>query len=417
VGRLIDALNESQHRHGHLSKERLRDLSTELTVPLYRLQELVSFYPHFRTTPPPRVSLSVCRDVVCRMAGGADHAAAMRDLAAGHDDVEVCEVSCLGRCEIAPAVAVGDVPMSASLASAVSEALDSPPQRGDLIHETRRWQCDPYADETTHYAVIRAFIDEGCDADSVVSSLKDSGLRGMGGAGFPTGVKWGFVKDQEGDEKYVICNADESEPGTFKDRVILSDLPHLVIEGMVLAGLSVGAERGIVFIRHEYLPECDILMAAIARAETLGVLGADVLGSGRRFELTVSVSPGGYILGEETALLECLEDKRGEPRNKPPYPGEHGLWGKPTLINNVETLAFVPLIVKHGADAWKARGEGEFAGLKFIALSGDVERPDVYEVPMGTTIGALIEGAGGMKDGQALYAIAPGGASSTNWWK
>ncbi len=412
MGRLIDALNESQHERGYLSKEQLRHLAVQLEVPLYRLQELVSFYPHFRSEPPKRVQLSVCRDVVCHMAGGKGHVEAMRHLAAKHDGVEVCEVSCLGRCETAPAIAVGDVPMSAASVDGVSEALTTPPKLDALQHTPRSWQCDPYAGTDDHYGILRDFIQRGCDGGAAIATIKDSGLRGMGGAGFPTGVKWGFVENQASDEKYVVCNADESEPGTFKDRVILSDLPHLVIEGMVLAGLSVGAEKGIVFIRHEYLPERNLLAAAVARARSLGVLGDDVLGSGRPFELSITVSPGGYILGEETALLECLEDKRGEPRNKPPFPGEHGLWGKPTLINNVETLAFVPLIMKEGADAWRGRGQGPYAGLKFIALSGDVEKPDVYEVPMGTTIAALIDGAGGMKDGQALYALAPGGASS-----
>ena len=192
----------------------------------------------------------------------------------------------------------------------------------------------------------------------------------------------------------------------------LADLSHLVIEGMILAGLVVGAEEGIVFIRHEYMPEKLRLDEALKDARARGALGDDVLGSGRRFDIRVSVSPGGYILGEETALLECLEDKRGEPRNKPPYPGQHGLWGKPTLINNVETFAMVPTILKDGAEAWKALGKGDSSGLKLIALSGDVAKPDVYEVPMGTTLRELIALGGGVAGEKELLAIAPGGASS-----
>lgn len=247
---------------------------------------------------------------------------------------------------------------------------------------------------------------------TLIAALKDSGLRGMGGAGFPTGMKWDLVRKEPASPKYVVCNADESEPGTFKDRVILAELPHLVIEGMAIAAAVVGAGEGIVFIRHEYAAERTALARAIEDARRRGVIGEDALGKGRRFELSIFVSPGGYILGEETALLECLEDKRGEPRNKPPFPGQKGLFGQPTLINNVETFSYVPLIAGSGADAWRALGKAGFSGLKFIALSGDVERPGVYQVPMGTTIGELVEMAGGVSGGRNIYAIAPGGASS-----
>jgi NADH:ubiquinone oxidoreductase subunit F (NADH-binding) len=234
----------------------------------------------------------------------------------------------------------------------------------------------------------------------------------MGGAGFPTGVKWEIVANATGTTKYVICNADESEPGTFKDRVILAELPQLVIEGMLLAALTVGAEEGIVFIRHEYESERAAFEEALDDAKKRGMLGENAAGSGRRFEIEVFVSPGGYILGEETALLEALEDRRGEPRNKPPYPGQVGLYGKPTLINNVETLALATAIVHHGPDWWHAQGEGDASGLKFVSISGDVANPGVYEIPSGLTVAALIERAGGMRDGTPLKAFLPGGASS-----
>jgi NADH:ubiquinone oxidoreductase subunit F (NADH-binding) len=234
----------------------------------------------------------------------------------------------------------------------------------------------------------------------------------MGGAGFPTGLKWKLVRKEPGPVKYVICNADESEPGTFKDRVILDELPHLVIEGMILAGLTTGAEKGIVFIRHEYAAERASLSRALDEARSRGALGPSVLGSGRAFDIEIFVSPGGYILGEETALLECLEDRRGEPRNKPPFPGQKGLFDRPTLINNVETLSLVPTILDRGPEAWKALGVRGCTGLKFISISGDVERPSVHQVPMGTTIGELIAMAGGVRGGKNILAIAPGGASS-----
>ena len=397
MAELIDALFATQAERGYLDKEALHALAERLNVPLYRLQELVSFYPHFRSTPPKRVHLSVCRDVACRMAGDERFRTALRERVEARSDVELHEVSCLGRCEMAPALAIDDCPARATLET-LDALLDRPPDIDAALPPPRRWKLDPYARTDERYSTLRSV-----DLDSVIQMLKDAGLRGMGGAGFPTGTKWAMVRSQPGDEKYVVCNADESEPGTFKDRMVLSDLPHLVLEGMIIAGRVIGARQGIVFIRHEYEPERRRLAAAIEDARA--VFGSD-------FDIRIAVSPGGYILGEETALLECLEDKRGEPRNKPPFPGQKGLWEKPTLINNVETFAAVPLILREGAAAWRARGVRGCSGLKLIALAGDVEKPDVYEVPMGTTIGELIALAGGVSGGRNVLAIAPGGASS-----
>ena len=223
----------------------------------------------------------------------------------------------------------------------------------------------------------------------------------MGGAGFPTGRKWELVRAEAATPKYVVCNADESEPGAFKDRVILEELPHLVIEGMALGALAVGAEEGWIYIRHEYLRPREQLQRAIDAAYASGVLGENVCGSGLRFELRIFVSPGGYILGEETALLEALEGRRGEPRKKPPFPGVVGLHGKPTLINNVETLAHVPRILATGS-----------ADLKFFSVSGDVSQPCVVEAPLGTSLREIVERAGGMRDGAEIQAFLPGGAST-----
>ncbi|HVY44939.1 MAG TPA: NADH-ubiquinone oxidoreductase-F iron-sulfur binding region domain-containing protein, partial [Minicystis sp.] len=329
---------------------------------------------------------------------------------ASRADVEVRGVSCLGRCDVAPAAAVDEAPVAAADVEVLLKAIDrakAPHAEARLSPPpSRRWASDPYGDEASRYGVLATVgVPAGLTADAVITTLKASGLRGMGGAGFPTGTKWELVKKELGDVKYVVCNADESEPGTFKDRVILDELPHLVIEGMAIAARVVGAREGIVFIRHEYGPEERRLAKAIQDARARGVVGPG-------FDLRIAVSPGGYILGEETALLECLEDGRGEPRNKPPFPGQKGLFGKPTLINNVETFSLVPIILKEGADAWRARGARGATGLKFIALSGDVERPGVYQVPMGTTIGELVAMGGGVKGGRAVLAIAPGGASS-----
>ena len=417
---ILRALIDLQRENGYLDDSTLREFCSRQRVPLYRVEGLVSFYPQLRRTPRPRFSVEVCRDVCCAMAGCRQQIERLREQFRHDSDVEMREVSCLGRCEHAPAVAVNGVPSVAAalrdaecLREIVSE-IDKPTATAEASSDAqRRWKCDPYHDASQHYSTVRSLVDAGSDFASVcIDRLKQAGLRGMGGAGFPTGRKWELVARESSDSKYVICNADESEPGTFKDRVILETLPHLVIEGMVLAGLAVGAQQGIVFLRHEYEKERRVLEAALARARDAGVLGVNAAGSGKRFDIEIFVSPGGYILGEETALLEALEDKRGEPRNKPPYPGTSGLWGKPTLINNVESLALATAIVHRGAEWWTAQGRDGFAGLKFISLSGDVEHPGVYEIPVGTTVAELIELAGGMKGKKQLKAFLPGGASS-----
>jgi NADH:ubiquinone oxidoreductase subunit F (NADH-binding)/NADH:ubiquinone oxidoreductase subunit E len=410
--RLLTRLHELQNRYGYLRAEDLRDLAREARVPLYRLQGLLSFYPYFRQQPPPRHELGLCRDLSCWLANGPQAADRVRARWSGQPDVAVHEVSCLGRCEQAPAALVNGVPVTA-------QALARAPNLETLAVQrpappAQHWRCDPYDDPAGRYGLLRELLGAAREAaaDRVLAELKAGGLRGMGGAGFPTGTKWELVRKEPRAPKYVVCNADESEPGTFKDRVLLHDLPHLVLEGILLAGLVVGASQGILYLRHEYEPERRRFEEALQEAARQGLVGKDVLGSGWDFEIEVFVSPGGYILGEETALLEALEDKRGEPRNKPPFPGTHGLHGRPTLINNVETLAMVPGIVKRGAAWWKAQGRPGHAGLKFIAVSGHVERPGVYEIAAGTTVRELIDQAGGVQGGRALLAFAPGGASS-----
>jgi NADH:ubiquinone oxidoreductase subunit F (NADH-binding) len=234
----------------------------------------------------------------------------------------------------------------------------------------------------------------------------------MGGAGFPTFKKWSAVRSASGPVKYVVCNADESEPGTFKDRELLRRTPYLLIEGMVLAGLVTGATHGYVYIRHEYEEEIEAMREAIAAAREQGLCGDNILGSGLSFPLEVFVSPGGYICGEESALLEAMEDRRAEPRNKPPFPVISGLYGKPTVINNVETLCWVPSILMHGGEWYRDQGVNGATGLRFVSISGDVARPGVYEVPFGLTVRDLIFNyASGLRDGQKLKAIAPSGPS------
>jgi len=407
---LLQQLNDLQARHGWLSDETLRAFAAETNVPLFRLQEVTTFYPHYRRSPPPRAHVAVCRDVACRMAQGPAYLTAVRQGLEGAADVEVHEVSCLGRCEHAPAACVDDVPLEGwSAQDVVAAALGAKALPADEpTTAPRAWPTDPYAGRDEHYGVLRGLLADRAKArQGVPERLQAAGLKGMGGAGFPTGMKWRFVRDAVGEPKWAVCNADESEPGTFKDRVILEELPHLVIEGLLTGAFVAGASIAVVYIRHEYTREARAIRREIERVRALGLLGE--LG----VDLSLFVSPGGYILGEETALIEALEGKRGEPRNKPPYPTNHGVHGKPTLMNNVETFSFVPLILREGADAWKAHGANGGAGWKFLSLCGDVERPGVYCVPMGTTVAELVEDqGGGMKDGAAMRAFCPGGASA-----
>jgi NADH:ubiquinone oxidoreductase subunit F (NADH-binding) len=235
----------------------------------------------------------------------------------------------------------------------------------------------------------------------------------MGGAGFPTGNKWEIVRNAPGKAKYIVCNADESEPGTIKDRFIMETVPHLVIEGMIIAGLVTGARQGILYIRHEYEEPREVLQEEIDRCYREGLLGKRILSSDLAFDLEVFVSPGGYICGEESALLEAIEGKRAEPRNKPPFPGTNGLWNQPTVINNVETFTFATVILARGPEWFKTQGKNGSAGMKFVGVSGDVNRPGVFEVPMGTKYSELIyEHAGGVLENRNLLAFAPSGPSS-----
>jgi len=413
---LIPELNAIQARLGWLPREELVALAREMRRPLYEIEGLISFYPHFRTEPPQKVAVHGCHDLTCWLAGADERLAALRDRLEGEPDVEFREVSCLGRCDTAPAVAVNEHP--APLED--TDALVSAARADELVGHgaptpsgrEQPWPNDPYAPGAERYRVLRSVLTGERSTADVIAAVSDSGLRGMGGAGFPTGRKWQLVADQPAGLKYAICNADESEPGTFKDRQILADEPHLVLEGLLLGMVCTGAEQGYVFIRHEYGPEEHVLRAEIEAIRAAGLLGTDVLGSGRTLHLDIFTSPGGYILGEESALIEAMEGHRGEPRNKPPFPGVHGLWGRPTLMNSVETFADVPVIVERGAQWWRDQGAGDSVGWKFFAVSGHVERPGVYCVPMGTTARALLDEAGGMAGGAALQAIQPGGASS-----
>ena len=415
---IFDDLRAIQLRYGFLPKAELEGLSQRAQIPLYQIHSVASFYPHFHLAPPAKAEIRVCADMSCHLNGACEIRAELERRFTGsrNEDLQIRDVSCLGRCDHAPAVSINDE-IFTDVTAASAEQIASSALRGEEVaerhHEQARVKCnaDPYVDDDK-YGVVRKLV-QSRSWDEVLVQLKDAELRGMGGAGFPTSMKWDLVRKQPDPVKYVVCNADESEPGTIKDRFIMTNLPHLVIEGMLIAGLVTGAKRGILYIRHEYAPQEEILGEEIRRCYQARLLGKKILGSDLDFDLEVFVSPGGYICGEESALIEAIEGHRAEPRNKPPFPGQIGLWQKPTVINNVETFINVPQILARGVDWFAAQGVKGSRGLKFVGVSGHVERPGVFEVPMGTPMREVIfKHAGGIRGGRSLKAFAPSGPSS-----
>jgi len=415
---IFDELREIQRQFGYVPADQLKSLAQKIDVPLYRLHGVASFYPHFRLTPPPIADVRVCQDMSCHLRGAGDLRTGLDEVCqnSGNPGVQISAVSCLGRCNEAPAVVINEhiyTKMSQDqIESMIGKALAGI-ALPEPASQNQRVQCasDPYG-EGERYQVLKRLV-ESRDWAAAFATLRASGLRGLGGAGFPTESKWQLVRQAPGSEKYIVCNADESEPGTIKDRFIMTHLPHLVLEGMILASVLTGARHGILYIRHEYEEQERILHAEMERCREANLLGPSILGTELAFELEIFVSPGGYICGEESAMLEAIEGKRAEPRNKPPFPVQEGLWNKPTVINNVETFSNVPLILFRGVDWYKAQGHGGAAGLKFIGVSGDVARPGVYEVPMGTPVSDLIfKYGGGVLNGKKLKAFAPSGPSS-----
>jgi NADH:ubiquinone oxidoreductase subunit F (NADH-binding)/NADH:ubiquinone oxidoreductase subunit E len=413
---IFDELRQVQDQYGYLPTEQLKEVAAKLGKSVSQVHASASFYPHFHTKEQAKVQVRVCCDMSCHTRGGGPLLTDLRQrFSALPDEISVQEVSCLGQCDGAPALSVNDH-IYRNIAATEAEGVIWAARAGRPLPETPssdgpvQLASDPYKN-SPRYGAVRAYL-KNPNWDGVLAALAASGLSGMGGAAFPTHIKWKAVRDQKATPKYVVCNADESEPGTIKDRYILTHLPHLVIEGMILAGLVTGAKEGVLYIRHEYGAQEHILKEEILRCYEEGLLGHNLLGSGLTFDLELFVSPGGYICGEESALIEAIEGKRAEPRNKPPFPVEQGLWHLPTALNNVETFAHVPQILINGVDWYKAQGQGGAAGLKFVGLSGDIQNPGIYEIPMGLPMSEAIKLAGGVLDGKKLKGYAPSGPSS-----
>ena len=278
------------------------------------------------------------------------------------------------------------------------------------LHSPDGWRLKDY-EQRDGYKALRKILTEGLTPDQVIAEVKASGLRGRGGAGFPSGLKWSFMPKNFAGPKYLVCNSDEGEPGTFKDRDILRYNPHVVIEGMAIAAYAMGIGVGYNYIHGEIFSVYQRFEEALEEARAAGYLGDNILGSGYSFQLHAFHGYGAYICGEETALLESLEGKKGQPRFKPPFPASFGLYGKPTTINNTETFAAVPWIIRNGGQAFLEVGKPNNGGTKVFSVSGDVERPGNYEIPLGTPFAKLLELAGGMRGGRKLKMVIPGGSS------
>lgn len=280
-----------------------------------------------------------------------------------------------------------------------------------FIDKEAPWKLDNYR-SYGGYAVVEKILKERTPPAEIIAEMKASNLRGRGGAGFPTGVKWGFINRDAPGQKFLVCNSDEGEPGTFKDRDILRYNPHQLVEGMIIAAYAIGATIGYNYIRGEFWNEYRRFQDAVDEARAAGLLGSNLLGSGFDFELYSHLGAGAYVCGEETALLESIEGKKGQPRFKPPFPAMVGLYGQPTIINNTESLASVPVILERGGEWFKSLGVENSGGTKLFSISGNINKPGVFEVPLGLPFAELLQMAGGMKDGRPCKAVIPGGSSS-----
>ncbi|MCY0886217.1 MAG: NAD(P)H-dependent oxidoreductase subunit E [Firmicutes bacterium] len=437
---LLPALRAVAARRGFISPGAVAYLAGRLGLPAAEVYGVASFYALLPLEPRPPVTVHVCDDVVCAQAGAE---AVARALAAAWGPAGQPRpgapaiwqrTGCLGQCAAAPAVlvtrsgeAAGEAVLApADPATAAARAVDpgdggdrpplaaDPAPAGGILLGGGRGgdplDLDAYRARGGYQALRRA-LELG--PEGVVREIREAGLTGRGGAGFPTAVKWAAVAQQTLTPHYVVCNADESEPGTFKDRLLLETDPYAVLEGLTIAAWATGARQGYVFLRAEYPLARERLEAALAEARARGFLGEEILGRAFRFEVEVRVGAGAYVCGEETALFNAIEGRRGEPRNKPPFPAVHGLFGRPTAVNNVETLATVPAILRLGAAAYAARGTAGAPGTRLFPVSGTVRRPGVYEADLGTRLGDLLERAGGLTPGRRLQAILLGGAAGS----
>ena len=438
---LIPMMMYAQDEYGCVSDDMIAEIARRLDLRTVQVEETLAYYSMLRRKPMGKHHVQVCTNVACMLRGGYEILdQARKRLEIGHKETtkdgvfSLEEVECIGACTGAPAMQVnydfyenltpskfdriieeldaGKKPAPVSVTSGALHDRDS--QETPLI--SKRWgipdsrKMDVYLQNDGYQALEKAL--KQMTPESIIDEVKKSNLRGRGGAGFPTGMKWSFVPKDSQKARYVICNADESEPGTCKDRPLMEMDPHQMIEGMIIAGRAIGAHRGFIYIRGEYRYVLDLVEKAIGEAYQRGYLGRNILGSGFDFDLLIHTGAGAYECGEESALMESLEGKRGYPRIKPPFPAVVGLYGCPTIINNVETLSAVPAIIREGGEAYANRGTPKNGGTRLLCIAGHVNKPGIYEVPLGMNMKKfLYETAGGILSGKKLKAVIPGGSS------
>ena len=438
---LIPMMLYAQDQFGFLGDDILEEIAKRLDLNTIQVEETLAYYSMLRRKPAGRYHIQVCTNISCMLRGGNElYQHVQKRLGIGNKEVSPSgtfsleEVECMGACTGAPAVQVNYdfyENLDPDKVDALFEQLQAGKQPKPVpvisgsLHErlpaevrviSKRFgipnspKIDVYLKNEGYQALEKAL--KQMTPDQIIDEVKKSNLRGRGGAGFPAGMKWSFVPKDTTKPKYILCNADESEPGTCKDRPLLEMDPHQLIEGMVIAGRAVGAHKGYIYVRGEYRYIIDILDTAIAEAYAKQYLGKNIAGSGFDFELVTHTGAGAYECGEESALMESLEGKRGYPRIRPPFPAVVGLYGCPTVINNVETLSTVPAIIRQGGEWYANLGTPKNGGTRLYSISGHVNRPGIYELPLGFPLRRLIEEvAGGVRDGKKLKAVIPGGSS------
>jgi NADH-quinone oxidoreductase subunit F len=438
---LIPMMMYAQDEYGCVSDEMIAEIGRRLDLNNVQIEETLAYYSMLHRKPLGKHHVQICTNVACMLKGGNELLErAKKRLEIGHKEVtgdgvfSLEEVECIGACTGAPAMQVNYdfyESLTPILFDRIIEDLDAgrrpEPEKviSGALHErhpaetpliSKRWgikdshKIDVFLQHGGYQALEKALKE--MTPEAIIDEVKKSNLRGRGGAGFPTGMKWFFVPKDSPKQKYVICNADESEPGTCKDRPLMEMDPHQLIEGMVIAGRAIGSHQGFIYIRGEYRYVLDIVDAAIAEAYSRGYLGKNILGSSFDFDLLIHTGAGAYECGEESALMESLEGKRGYPRIKPPFPAVVGLYGCPTIINNVETLSAVPSIILEGGDAYANRGTPKNGGTRMLCIAGHINKPGIYEVPLGMNMKKFIyEVAGGIPGNKKIKAVIPGGSS------
>lgn len=427
-----------QENKGYISKEAEAWVGQTLGVARSHVREAVSFYTMFHTAPVGRHELRVCTSLPCRLSGSKkvmDQIKGGLKIDPGEttpgQEVTLTEVECLCACEMSPMAQLDETfvgPLEGEIVNKIiqaalqkvkgSTALPEPepfistegPILSTRFKNSGGTWLEDYLADGGYLAAEKALT--SMTPDQVIDEVSNANLRGLGGAGFPAGKKWSFVPKEINKPKYLVANADEGEPGTFKDRYIMERDPHALLEGMIISAYAIGSHKAYVYIRGEYFRSAKRLQRALDEAYTKGWLGRNIQGTGFDLDVVIHRGAGAYICGEETALLTSLEGGKGFPRLKPPFPAISGLFSCPTIVNNVETLACVPFILRNGAERFAGIGVAKQGGTRLFCLSGHVVRPGVYEAPVSVTLRELIENAGGVRDGNKLKAVIPGGISA-----